>query len=103
MNSWLLAGTLYLGSGLGSGLGLAAVYLGRRALGIALPEAPLRLADLAWLAAVVLIGGVLGPLLLDLSVTPASTAALLLIVEGLAPPWASLGSRSASTLTRASS
>ena len=82
VDPWLLAGLLYLGSG----LGLAAVHLGRRSLGIAPPEAPLRRADLPWLAAVVLAGGVAGPvlLMLGLSVTPASSAALLLNLEGLA-------------------
>lgn len=82
VDPWLLAGLLYLGSG----LGLAAVHLGRRSLGIEPPEAPLRRADLPWLAAVVLAGGVAGPVLLmfGLSVTPASSAALLLNLEGLA-------------------
>ena len=82
VDPWLLAGLLYLGSG----IGLAAVHLARRPLGLAPPEAPLRRADLPWLAAVILAGGVVGPLLLmrGLSVTPASSAALLLNVEGLA-------------------
>ncbi|HET8995285.1 MAG TPA: DMT family transporter, partial [Acetobacteraceae bacterium] len=82
INPWLLAGVLYLGSG----IGLAAVHVGRRSFAIAQPEAPLRRADLPWLAAVVLAGGVIGPLLLmlGLSVTPASSAALLLNLEGLA-------------------
>src|SRR4051812_10304429 len=82
VDPWLLAGLLYLGSGLGLGL----VHLGRRFLGIEPPEAPLRATDLPWLAAVILAGGVIGPLLLmlGLSVTPASSAALLLNVEGLA-------------------
>jgi drug/metabolite transporter (DMT)-like permease len=82
VDPWLLAGLLYLGSGLGLGI----VHLGRRFLGIEPPEAPLRRSDLPWLAAVILAGGVVGPLLLmlGLSVTPASSAALLLNVEGLA-------------------
>ncbi|HET8995703.1 MAG TPA: DMT family transporter [Acetobacteraceae bacterium] len=82
INPWLLAGVLYLGSG----IGLAAVHIGRRSCAIAPPEAPLRRADLPWLAAAVLAGGVIGPLLLmlGLSVTPASSAALLLNLEGLA-------------------
>ncbi len=82
VDPWLLAGLLYLGSGIGLGV----VHLGRRSLGIEPPEAPLRRADLPWLAAVILAGGVIGPLLLmlGLSVTPASSAALLLNVEGLA-------------------
>lgn len=82
VDPWLLAGLLYLGAG----LGLAVVHLGRRSLGIEPPEAPLRRADLPWLAAVILAGGIVGPvlLMLGLSVTPASSAALLLNVEGLA-------------------
>ena len=82
VDPWLLAGLLYLGSG----VGLSVVHLRRQVLGIAPPEAPLRRADLPWLAAVFLAGGVIGPvlLMLGLSVTPASSAALLLNVEGLA-------------------
>src|SRR2546423_135806 len=78
---WMLAGLLYLGAG----VGLAAVHGARRVLGIERPEAPLRRADLPRLAAVVLAGGILGPLLLmlGLAVTPASSAALLLNLEGL--------------------
>jgi drug/metabolite transporter (DMT)-like permease len=77
----LLAGLLYLGAG-GA---LALAGLARRALRLDPPEAPLRRADLPWLAAVVLAGGVLGPLLLmiGLAATPASTAALLLNLEGV--------------------
>ena len=82
VDPWLLAGLLYLGSGLGLGL----VHLGRGLLGVPAPEAPLRRADLPWLALVVLAGGVIGPLLLMLGLarTPASSAALLLNLEGLA-------------------
>jgi len=47
---------------LGAGIGLAAVHFGRAAFGIPAPEAPLRAGDLPWLAAVVVFGGVLGPL-----------------------------------------
>lgn len=80
VDPWLLAGLLYLGSGLGLGL----LYLARRAGPRS--EAPLVLSDLPWLALVVLAGGVAGPLLLmiGLTTTPASSAALLLNVEGLA-------------------
>jgi drug/metabolite transporter (DMT)-like permease len=82
VDAWLLAGLLYLGSG----LGLGAVHLGRRLLGVPAPEAPLRVRDLPWLGLVVLAGGVVGPLLLMLGLarTPASSAALLLNLEGLA-------------------
>ena len=79
---WLLAGLLYLGSG----LGLAASLTTRRVLGRRSGEASLQRADLPWLALVVLSGGVAGPLLLMLGLvsTPASSAALLLNLEGLA-------------------
>jgi drug/metabolite transporter (DMT)-like permease len=82
VDPWLLAGLLYLGSG----LGLAVVYLVRGALAASRLEAPLRRADLPWLALVVLIGGGVGPvlLMLGLRATAASTAALLLNLEGLA-------------------
>ena len=82
VDPWLLAGLLYLGSGLGLGL----VHLVRGFLGAPAPEAPLRRGDLPWLGLVVLAGGVIGPLLLMLGLarTPASSAALLLNLEGLA-------------------
>lgn len=82
VDPWLLAGLLYLGSG----VGLGAWQLGGRLVGRATTEAPLRRGDLPWLALVVLAGGVAGPLLLmiGLARTPASSAALLLNVEGLA-------------------
>jgi drug/metabolite transporter (DMT)-like permease len=82
VDPWLLAALLYLGSG----CGLALTHAARRGLGIPAPEAPLRRPDLPWLALVVLSGGIVGPLLLmvGLSRTPASSAALLLNLEGLA-------------------
>jgi drug/metabolite transporter (DMT)-like permease len=82
VNPGLLAGLLYLGSGIGLGL----YWLGRRWAGRASAEAPLRRTDLPWLALVILSGGVAGPLLLmiGLAVTPASSAALLLNLESLA-------------------
>lgn len=82
VNPWLLAGLLYLGSG----LGLAAVHFGRKLIGRPSEEAPLARADWGWMALVVLSGGVVGPVLLmvGLSTTPASSAALLLNLEGLA-------------------
>jgi drug/metabolite transporter (DMT)-like permease len=78
----LLAGVLYLGAG----IGLAGVHFGRGVLGMPAPEAPLKSADLPWLAAVVLFGGLLGPLFLMLGIarTDASSASLLLNLEGLA-------------------
>ncbi len=78
----LLAGLLYLGAG----LGLAVLHIGRVILGRAAAEAPLRRSDLPWLAAVIFVGGVVGPLLLMLGLarTEAASAALLLNLEGLA-------------------
>ncbi len=82
IDPWLLAGILYLGSGLGLGV----VHLGRRGLALPAAEAPLRRADLPWLGLVVLSGGVAGPVLLMLGLarTEASTAALLLNIEAVA-------------------
>jgi len=78
----LLAGLLYLGAG----LGLAVIHSGRAAIGIPAQEAPLRRGDLPWLAAVVLFGGIIGPLclMLGLKLTSASSGSLLLNLEGLA-------------------
>jgi drug/metabolite transporter (DMT)-like permease len=76
VDPWLLAGLLYLGSG----VGLAVLRLCRRA-----GEAPLRRADLPWLAGAVASGGIIGPLLLmtGLARTSAASAALLLNLEGV--------------------
>ena len=82
VSPWLLAGLLYLGSGLGLGLW----RYGRRLVGRASGEAGLPRGDWGWMALVVLSGGVAGPvlLMLGLSTTSASSAALLLNLEGLA-------------------
>lgn len=82
VSPWLLAGLLYLGSG----AGLAVVYFCARLLGRPSKEAGLASGDWGWMALVVLSGGVVGPLLLmwGLSTTQASSAALLLNLEGLA-------------------
>ena len=75
----LLAGLLYLGSG----CGLALWWLARlrRASGGASLSRP----DLPWLAGAIAAGGVAGPvlLMLGLAATPASTASLLLNLEGV--------------------
>jgi drug/metabolite transporter (DMT)-like permease len=78
----LLAGLLYLGSG--SGLTLW-WWLRRRFTSKNNQEANLKLADLPWLAGAILSGGIVGPLLLmvGLAVTPASSASLLLNLEGV--------------------
>src|SRR5262249_39425628 len=77
----LLAGLLYLGSG----SGLALWWWLRRGFqrGDA-QEASLQLSDLPWLTGVILAGGIVGPLLLmvGLALTPASSASLLLNLEG---------------------
>ncbi|MFT8423175.1 MAG: EamA family transporter [Gluconacetobacter sp.] len=82
VDPWLLAGLLYLGSGIGLGL----YHMIGRVAGAVPREAPLARGDLFWLALVVLAGGVIGPVLLmiGLAQSAASTAALLLNVEGLA-------------------
>ncbi|HTR16521.1 MAG TPA: DMT family transporter [Acetobacteraceae bacterium] len=82
VDPWLLAGLLYLGSGLGLGV----FHVARRARGGPAAEAPLERRDLPWLGLVVLAGGVIGPILLmiGLAQTASSSAALLLNVEGLA-------------------
>lgn len=76
VDPWLLAGLLYLGSGLGLGL-----------MRLAWRAAPVRLAqgEWRWLGGTILAGGVAGPVLLmyGLSAMPASGAALLLNAEGV--------------------
>ncbi|MER8659288.1 EamA family transporter [Mesorhizobium sp. M0847] len=78
----MLAGLLYLGAG----LGLALFWLYRRSTGGDQTEASLQRADISWLAAAIAMGGIVGPVLLmsGLALTTASSAALLLNVEGLA-------------------
>jgi drug/metabolite transporter (DMT)-like permease len=82
VNPWLLAGILYLGAG----IGLSLFLLLRAAAPEATAESPLKLRDLPWLALVVAAGGIAGPVLLmfGLSATNASTASLLLNLEGVA-------------------
>ncbi len=76
VDPWMLAGLLYLGSG----LGLGAWRLVRRAEPVRLPAG-----HWVWLAGAVLAGGVVGPLLLMFGLTrmPASGASLLLNAEGV--------------------
>ena len=80
---WALAGLLYLGSGIGLGLTLATKRLSGSTR---TSEAPIRRGDLPWLAAVVLVGGAIGPalLMLGLARIPAASASLLLNAEGIA-------------------
>ncbi|MFS2008752.1 DMT family transporter [Azospirillum sp. CT11-132] len=81
ISPWMLAGLLYLASG----VGLAVLHAVRRLRAGPLSEAPLARQDLPWLTAVIAAGGIAGPVLLmvGLSTTPASTASLLLNLEGL--------------------
>ncbi|MBV9733237.1 MAG: EamA family transporter [Verrucomicrobia bacterium] len=78
----LLAGLLYLGSGAGLTLWIGFQRLILKAKN---QEAGLRLKDLPWLAGAILAGGVVAPILLmqGLAVTPASSASLLLNMEGV--------------------
>lgn len=78
---WLLAGLLYLGSG----VGLTALYFIRRAFTGNSGEARLTRADLPWLAGTVVFGGILGPILLlfGLLRTDAASASLLLNLEAV--------------------
>lgn len=81
LSPWLMAGLLYLGVGIGLGLVLSVQHIrGHRS------EASLQTSDLGWLVAIVLFGGVAGPVLLmiGLQTSSATTAALLLNIEGLA-------------------
>ncbi len=82
LDPWLLAALLYLGAG----LGLALVRGLRWTVDQAPVEASLRRADVPWLAGIVIVGGVVAPLLLmfGLARVNASSAALLLNLEGLA-------------------
>ena len=78
----LLAGLLYLGSGLGVLL-FKVLLTQRQTTGAA--EASIQRADLPWLAGAVIAGGVMAPILLlfSLRVTTAATASLLLNFEGV--------------------
>lgn len=76
VSPWMLAGLLYLGSG----LGLLCLRLLRRS-----QRPAFNLRDMGWLAAAVATGGMVGPVLLmwGLARMPASGASLLLNAEGV--------------------
>jgi len=80
INPLVLAGLLYAGSGLGLGFWLTL----RDWIAPGVERARLAPGDYKWLCGALLSGGVLGPVLLlyGLAATPASTAALLLNLEG---------------------
>jgi len=82
VNPIMLAGLLYLSSGIGLALwrGLSR-GIGRRQA----REASIKLADLPWLVGAIVSGGIAGPvlLMLGLRITPASSSALLLNLEGV--------------------
>jgi drug/metabolite transporter (DMT)-like permease len=82
VDPFMLAGLMYLGAG----AGLAVFSLLRRLAGRPSDEARLQSSDLPWLAGAIGMGGVVAPLLLmfGLARTTASSAALLLNMEGLA-------------------
>jgi drug/metabolite transporter (DMT)-like permease len=82
IDPWMLAGLLYLGSGIGLGAYKAlrhAMSTGRAS------EASLRRADRWWLAAAITAGGVIAPVLMmyGLRRTAGSSASLLLNLEGV--------------------
>jgi drug/metabolite transporter (DMT)-like permease len=76
MSPWLLAGLLYLGSGIG--LATYRLFVGAPTVRLARHEA-------LWFGAAICFGGIIGPilLLLGLSNMPASGASLLLNAEGV--------------------
>ncbi len=76
VSPWLLAGLLYLGSGLG--LALYRCLIQAPAVRISRPEA-------AWFSGAILAGGIVAPVLLMVGLTgmPASGASLLLNAEGV--------------------
>ena len=76
VSPWLLAGLLYLGSGLG-------LTLYRKLIGAAPVKLPRR--EAVWFAGAIVCGGIVAPLLLMLGLTrlPSSGASLLLNAEGV--------------------
>jgi drug/metabolite transporter (DMT)-like permease len=76
VNPWLLAGLLYLGSG----ISLTLYRRLRRSPAVSLPRS-----EVPWFAGAIVAGGIVGPVLLMLGLTgmPASGASLLLNAEGV--------------------
>jgi drug/metabolite transporter (DMT)-like permease len=81
VDPWLLAGLLYLGSG----IGLSLYRLTGRIVGSPAREAPLARSDLPWLAGAIALGGIIGPVLLmyGLAAGTAVQSSLLLNLEGV--------------------
>lgn len=79
VNPWLLAGLLYLGSAIGLGSIILFRYFSKR------KQTFIPKSDYPWLGLATLFGGLLGPVLLmqGLVLTPASSAALFLNLEGV--------------------
>ena len=78
----VLAGLLYAGSGVGLGVvHVLRLYVVRKGQAMSWPSRH----DWGWLATAIITGGVFGPvlLMLGLATTPASTASLLLNLEGV--------------------
>lgn len=82
---FVLAGLLYFGSGVGLVLCRFTNLYIRRSRSLSASEAPIRRADLPWLAAAVLIGGTLGGIfmMVGLAKSPATQASLLLNLEAV--------------------
>src|SRR5262245_52827832 len=82
VDPWMMAGLLYLGSG----LGLAVIRVSHDIFRLPISEAPIQRSDMRWLAPVIVAGGVLGPLFLMFGLvrTDAAGASLLLNLEALA-------------------
>jgi len=81
VDAWLLAGLLYLGSGVGLGF----YRLTQRLLGRVGSEAPLGRQDLPWLDGAIAVGGIIGPVLLmyGLAAGTVVQSSLLLNLEGV--------------------
>jgi drug/metabolite transporter (DMT)-like permease len=81
VDPWLLAGLLYLGSGVGLGV----FRIVQRAVGSRRRQAGVRVAHFPWLLGAIVAGGIAGPVLLmfGLALGRASEASLLLNVEGV--------------------
>jgi drug/metabolite transporter (DMT)-like permease len=81
VDPWLLAGLLYLGSG----IGLALYRLAQRLLGRVGSETPLGRQDFPWLGGAIALGGIIGPVLLmyGLAAGTAVQSSLLLNLEGV--------------------